>query len=239
VLYSYVFYLIGKRDFAVEAYRLRNVIARWFFMVSLTSRYSGAFESRMEQDLAFLRTAKTPNDFAAVLEHLIADAFTEDYWNTNLPNELATSSSRSPSLFAYYAALNLLQARVLFSKMRVSDLLDPAMKAKKAATERHHLFPKTYLSTLNITEVSDTNQIANFALVEWNDNIAIGDTAPSQYYPEYAKRFSPSELSQMHYWHALPENWQQMSYNEFLEARRRKIAQVIRDGYNTLADSTS
>lgn len=236
VLYSYAFYLIGKRDFAVEPYRLRNTIARWFFMVSLTSRYTGAFESRMEQDLAFLRTAKTADDFAAVLEHLVTDAFTDDYWKITLPNELATSSSRSPSLFAHYAALNLLQAHVLFSKMPVSQLLDPAIKAKKAAIERHHIFPKGYLSTMGIAGTTETNQIANFALVEWDDNIAISDAPPSEYYPKYATRFTSAELSEMRYWHALPDNWQQMTYPQFLEKRRQKMAQVIHDGFSKLAD---
>ena len=62
--------------------------------------------------------------------------------------------------------MNLLDARVLFSKMKVSELLDPAMKARKSAIERHHLFPKGYLAKLGIKELRDTNQIANYALVE-------------------------------------------------------------------------
>lgn len=119
--------------------------------------------------------------------------------------------------------------------MRVSELLDPSIKAKKAATERHHLFPKSFLSTADITEVAETNQIANFALVEWNDNIAISGSAPSEYYPKYAKRFSPQKLAQMHYWHALPDEWHQMEYWEFIGQRRKLLAQVIRDGFARLS----
>ena len=59
--------------------------------------------------------------------------------------------------------------------MKVSELLDPASHAKKSAIERHHLFAKNYLKSLGITETRDTNQIANYALVEWSDNIAISD----------------------------------------------------------------
>ena len=69
--------------------------------------------------------------------------------------------------------MNLLDARVLFLKMNVSGLLDPAMKARKSVIERHHLFPKGYLAKLGIKEVRDTNQIANYALVEWSGNIDI------------------------------------------------------------------
>ena len=113
--------------------------------------------------------------------------------------------------------MNLLQAKVLFSKMLVTDLLDPSVRAKKTAIERHHLFPKAYLGTLGIDEIRDTNQIANFASVEWNDNIAISDEPPAKYYPKYCARFTEKELGAMRYWHALPEGWENMEYQAFLE----------------------
>ena len=231
LLYAYIFFAIGKRDYQVDDYALRNVIARWFFMTALTGRYTGSPETVMEQDLARLRDVTDGVGFISMLDHIIADTFTDDYWAITLPNELATWSPRSPSLFAYYAALNLLGARVLFSKMHVVELLDPALKAKKSAAERHHLFPKGYLAKLGIAEIRDTNQIANYALVEWTDNIDISDLPPAEYLPKYNARFIADELAQMHYWHALPERWEQMEYREFLEARRRRIARVIRDGF--------
>lgn len=231
LLYSYALFLIGKRDFGVDPYTLRNLIARWFFMTALTGRYTTSPESVMEQDLARLRDVRDAAGFQALLDGIIGDTFTEDYWNITLPNELATSSPRSPSLFAYYAALNLLEARALFSRMKVSELLDPAAQAIKSAVERHHLFAKGYLARLGYTEVRDVNQIANYALVEWADNIGISDAPPAVYYPKYAARFSPQEIADMCYWHALPEGWEQMSYPEFLPARRSRMAQVIREGF--------
>src|SRR5205823_135425 len=134
----------------------------------------------------------------------------------------------------YYAALNLLDARVLFSKLKVSELLDPALKAKKSPVERHHLFAKGYLKKLGITERKEVNQLANFAQVEWSDNIDISDQPPSHYVPRYAARFSPEELRQMYYWHALPEGWEEMAYEEFLARRRRLMAKVIRAGFDSL-----
>jgi hypothetical protein len=232
LLYSYAFYLIGKRDFGVDSYTLRNMIARWFFMVSLTGRYTGSPETQMEQDLLGLRSIRSAEDFVSLLDRVITDAFTEDYWNITLPNNLATSSPRSPSLFAYYAALNLLDARVLFSKMKASELLDPAIQAHKSSLERHHLFPAGYLAKLGIKERSDTNQIANYALVEWSDNIGISDASPAEYFPKYAERFTGDELESMRFWHALPQGWENMDYKQFLIERRRLIANVIRNGFN-------
>jgi len=111
-------------------------------MTSLTSRYSGSFESMMEQDLNRLREIKIAGDFIALFNHIIDDSLTEDYWNITLPNQLESSSARPPALMAYYAALVNLKAPVLFSNLLVSDLLDPKIIANKSAIERHHLFPR-------------------------------------------------------------------------------------------------
>ncbi|MHB0875972.1 MAG: GmrSD restriction endonuclease domain-containing protein, partial [Anaerolineae bacterium] len=146
-------------------------------------------------------------------------------------NELATPSPRSPSLFAYYAALNLLGAKVLFSDVKVADLLDPSVHARKSALERHHLFPKGYLQRLGYTAQRDLNQIANFALVEWGDNLRISDEPPAKYFPRYARRVPAQQLQQMRYWHGLPEAWEDMDYPAFLEARRKLMARVVHDGY--------
>ena len=51
ILYTYALWLIGKRDFKVDLFRLRETLARWFFMASLTGRYTASPESRMEQDM--------------------------------------------------------------------------------------------------------------------------------------------------------------------------------------------
>lgn len=234
LLYTYALFLIGKRDYGVDPYKLRNTMARWFFMAQLTGRYTSSPETRMEQDLADLRGVETGSEFIQVLEHFIGDALTEDFWTITLPNALATSSARSPSLFGYYAALNLLDARVLFSEMKVSELLDPAVRGAKAAIERHHLFPRGHLRSLKITSRRDTNQIANYALVEWSDNISISDKPPADYFPQYELRFKDDDLEAMRYWHALPPDWEHMDYLTFLEARRAGIAQVIRDGFQKL-----
>lgn len=170
ILYAYAMYLIGRRDFRVKPQELRRAIARWFFFVALTGRYTAAPESQMEQDLANLREIATAESYLARLESTIVSSFTPDYWAITLPNELATSSARSPGLFAYYAALNLLGAKVLFSELRVSDLMDPATRATRAALERHHLFPKAFLHRQGIRGHRETNQIANYALLEWPDN---------------------------------------------------------------------
>ncbi len=71
----------------------------------------------------------------------------------------------------------------LFSDQKILMMLDPSVHANRPAVERHHVFPKAYLETIGITDTRDTNQIANYALLEWGDNADISDSAPVEYQP--------------------------------------------------------
>ena len=227
----------------VSEAELKEIIARWFFMVSLTSRYSGSFETTFEQDL--VRISETQDKTAAAfVKHLsvqIENTFTNDYWSITLPGEFDTSASRSPALFAYVAALNILDADALLSSNSVRGWLDPAVLSVKGI-ERHHLFPKQFLaSKLHLNNPRQINQIANYALVEWSDNIAISDEAPLDYWPsELAKKpavLDSGRLQKQLYWHAIPDAWPNIDYETFLIERRKLIAKVVRDAYSKLLDS--
>jgi hypothetical protein len=172
------------------------------------------------------------------VDKVINDTMTADYWSITLPNELSTSAAKSPALLAYIAALNIHDADILLSSSKVRSRLDPAITLKKGI-ERHHLFPKGYLkSELSITDTKQVNQIANFALVDWSDNIAISDLAPAHYWPEQvsAKGLTGEKLKHAMYWHALPEGWEVMAFDEFLAKRRQRMALVVRDAMARLAD---
>jgi len=238
LLFSYILYLIGRTEYQIDEFRLRHVITRWFFMSSLTGRFTGSPESAMEFDLARFRNLEDGDQYLEILERECDITLTSDFWNLSLPNYLATSSPRSPSLFAYYAALVLLDARVLFSKLKVSELLDPSIQANRSAVERHHLFPKDYLKTIKIIGTRETNQIANYALVEWGNNAKISNQSPVDYLSELKDRLGRDELSQMYYWQALPEDWEYLNYHEFLEKRRDLMAKIIKEGYQTLTAET-
>ncbi|TDY02860.1 GmrSD restriction endonuclease domain-containing protein [Thiohalophilus thiocyanatoxydans] len=234
LLFSYILYLIGRVEIGVDPYVLRKVIAQWFFMSAVTGRFTGSPESAMEFDLARLRDVDSPEEFVKRLQHICNITLTNDYWSVTLPNDLATSSPRSPSLFAYNASLVLLEAPVLFSDAKIAELLDPSLQAQRSAIERHHLFPKNYLAKIGITSTRETNQIANYAYLEWSDNIKASDDSPSEYLPKLKNRFSKSTLEAMYRFHALPPEWENMEYREFLEKRRELMAQIIREGYEKL-----
>lgn len=235
LVYTYALWLIGKLNFGLDLTTLRDLTARWFFMSSLTGRYTSSPETRMDQDLAMFRNQTQPEEFIRLLEQEMTAVLTSDYWQVTLPNDLATASARSTGQFAYFAALCVLDAPVLYSSMKVRDLLDPTAHAKKQALERHHLFPRKYLERQGYMDRRDTNQVANYALVEWHANIDISDRSPAEYARKREKRFTRAELRAMYRYHALPERWYEMDYRSFLEERRRRIAAIVREGFYKLS----
>lgn len=235
LLYVYAFYLIGRTEYNVDEHVLRKIIARWFFMTSITGRYTASPESDVEADLMRLRDVSNAEGFVKMLSRICDTTLTNDYWNITFPTDLAVSSGNSPAMYAYYASLVLLEAKVLFSNMSVADTLDAATKAPRATIERHHLFPKAFLRKQRITEQRTVNQIANYALIEWGDNGKISDDAPSDYYPIMIEQVENKvDRIAMHHWHALPDNWQNMPYDQFLEKRREIMAQIVREAYAKL-----
>jgi hypothetical protein len=233
-IFSYVFYLIGKVDYNVLHKSLEEAIRKWFFFSVLTNRYTSSPESAMERDLADFRAFSTADDFIHWIDNTIKADLTSDFWETTLPSRLETSSSNSPYLHCYIAAQNLFEAKALFSDIKIWDALDPTTRALRSKVERHHLFPKNYLKNFGIESVRDTNQVANYAYVEWRNNISISDTPPSEYFSKY-KEFIPNDkMSKMIYWHALPKDWESMPYSEFLTERRKLMAGIIKDGFQML-----
>ena len=61
LLYAYIFFLIGREDIKMDLYELKKIISKWFFMCSITGRYTGSPETH--NYLILLIT------YAAVLNH--------------------------------------------------------------------------------------------------------------------------------------------------------------------------
>ena len=240
IIFSYILWLIGRRDFRLDFKTLRNVIGRWFFMAHVTGRYTGSFESQFEADFGRIDALKLGDReaFCTELDRIIRSNFTGDYWDITLPNRLDTSAPKSPPLCAYWAALILLDAELLFSDLRVRDLLDPQVTAPRSI-ERHHLFPRAYLAAKGFATVREQNAIGNMAFIDWPENATIKDDGPLDYWPKMTGGFDRDRLKKQTYWHALPVGWEQLDYPTFLERRRHHIAKVVRDGFESLWEDES
>lgn len=237
VLFSYILFLIGKENFNTQSHELQRIIGRWFVMASLTGRYSSSPETAFEKDLNRIKEFN-PNDFISGLEKIISDNLTNDFWEITLVGQMETSSARSPEANAFYAALNKLGSQILFSRKLVGDLYDPSLKIKKKRLEKHHIFPRNYLILKyrfdKNKDKAKINQIANLTFLEFEDNIEISDANPREYLAMVKKRFTDDELDEMFNQHAIPEDFYQLEYDEFLQKRRKLMVGVIRRAFNKI-----
>lgn len=78
------------------------------------------------------------------------------------------------------------------------------------------------------------NQMANYAFIDWKDNMDILDDAPSVYYPIVCAGLSDEQIRVMEEENALPHGWENMPYEDFLIERRKLMAAKIKVAFETL-----
>lgn len=237
IFFSYALYLIAKDRFNAKPNDNLHLISLWFYFTSLVSMYSGSFESVFENQLNAIKELHTVAEFKQFILSRVNTVLTNDYFSITLVGSdgLAKSGSGNNAWFAYVAALNILNRKILFSKtnLLVSKLFEVGTDGKRKSLEKHHLFPKAYLSA---NGYSDTriNQMANYAYIDWKDNMDILDEAPAKYYPIICQGRTQEEILQMEQENALPHGWENMTYETFLEQRRKLMAEIIQKGFEVL-----
>lgn len=239
---AYAFYVMGT-TYGVQRQRLEEGVCRWLFGTLLTARYSTSSETKYEEDLGRVRDASKvdPMAFVQTLDDMLSDVLTNDYWNQTLPSALDTQRGRAPAALAFRAAQVILGGKALFSDQPLQNLLAAPGGGGRAASEMHHLFPKAWLHDRGITERKKVNQVANLADAGWHDNSSMGSQSPAKYVPRLRAKFEigDDQWGRMCAEHALPPGWESMNYEEFLAARRPRMAEIIRIAFRKLGGEAS
>lgn len=234
VVFSYVLYLIGKYDYKVSSVELQKIISKWIFMSTITGFYTGSTESQVEKQFADLRDVHNADEFVVYLNSVIANRFTDDYFEYSLPSELNSSSATSPAWYGYIAAINVLGTPMLFSTAPLSQYFILGTSGDKNSIDKHHIFPKNYLGKIGYNNDRDRNQIANFTYLDYATNIDISDAPPTEYVSRYRDKLGEEGYKLACKQNALPENFEQLSYPEFLIKRRILMAQIVKKAYDKL-----
>lgn len=234
VVYSYVFYLMGKYEFKVSPLELRKVIVRWIFMSTITSFYSSSPETTVERQMADLRNVHNGSEFVEYLDNSIKLKMNETYFSVELVNNLTSSSAISPLWFGYVASVNVLGTTMLFSNTPQSKYWIIGADGDKKAIDKHHIFPKHYLEKIGINSDRDRNQLANFTYLDYNTNIDISDDAPALYIERFKGKFGEENFAKHLADNAIPMGFEHMNYFEFLEERRKLMAGIIKKAYQKL-----
>ena len=233
IFYSYAFYLIAKHRFHASYNENMHLTSLWFFYASLVSLYTGSFESTVESHLNSIKDLSTLKEYKDFILSRVNERLTNDYFDITLVGSegLAVSGKGNNAWNAYVAALNIMDAKILFSKsnLLVSKLFEPGTDGNRKSLEKHHLFPKAQGYT-----DAKINQMANYAFIDWKDNMDILDDAPSVYYPIVCEGRSDEEILRMEEENALPHGWENMPYEDFLVERRKLMAAKIKQAFDLL-----
>lgn len=234
VVFSYVLFLIAKYDYHMESMSLRRMIKKWFFMTTITSFYTSNTESDVEKQFADMRELKNASELESYIQKVINSRFTDDFFSITLPLALETSSAISPGWNGFLASQVVLGFPVLFGTAPISSIYMSGSSGTKKNIDKHHVFPKNYLSKINITSDRDRNQTGNFVHLDYNTNIHISDKAPNEYLVEFRNKLGEEELAKTCEQNALPIGFENMEYFEFLSARRSLMAKLVKQAYERL-----
>ena len=240
IFYSYALYLIAKHRFHLSHNENLYATSLWFYFAALTSLYTGSFESTVENHLNAIKELHSASEYKQFILTRAEERLTNDYFSITLVGSdgLAVSGRGNNAWYAYVAALNILGTKVLFSKSSLpfSKLFDVGTDGKRRSLEKHHLFPKAYLRGLGYSD-GKINQMANYAYIDWKDNMEILEKAPSEYYPIVCAGRSQEDILKMEEENALPHGWENMDYETFLAERRKLMAQKIKAAVEQLKKS--
>lgn len=234
--FAYIVYLKlrsqGENQANIESY-----VRRWFVFSMLTGRYSASPESMFDFDIKQIQS----RSFSEYLKEKEDADLSDAFWNASLVQSLNSSVSSSPYFNVYLASQVKANDKGFLSKdITVGDLI-------LFRGDIHHIFPKNYLKKEGF-ERGKYNQIANYVYMQQEVNIQIGDKSPEVYFEKVLNQCHDKELiyggiNDMNELHnnlksnCIPESIFTMNignYEEFLIARRKLMAEKIKNYYHSL-----
>ena len=236
VNFGYIIYLRGRAD-GLPAAQIETLVRQWFVMSMLTGRYSGTPETAFDFDIRQIEAQGLKQYIDAAIDARLSESF----WSTLLPQQMETSSANSPYFLVFQAAQVKLNDKGFLSRdITVRDLV-------LNRTDVHHLFPRNYLKAQGLAR-GRYNQIANYALMQSEINIAIGAKPPAKYFaeldqqcangsPKYGAICDRDELLENLQQHCVPEAiFGELAddYDTFLVERRKLMAARIKEYFAKL-----
>ena len=234
--FAYALYLQLRASKMPEP-QIQNLVKRWYVVSLLTGRYSGSSESAIERDSKQI-LEKGIEGYLAQIEQADLD---DGFWNYRLVNELDSSSTVNNAYLCYLAAQ---------CKSNEQCFLSGSLTVRSLIEQRgdvHHVFPKDYLAK-NGFKKSEYNQVANYVYTEQAINIKLGNASPKVYMEKIQNdiKLDKNEITSLKsiegldlnlQTHCIPSNLNQLDadqYTEFLNERRKLMAQKIKEFYKGL-----
>lgn len=190
----------------------RDKLLFWYIQAGMWGRFSGSTESVIDKDMEAL----SEGGLDRLLEEMRLS-----HGGFKIEKGHFTGWSRGAR---FYPVLYWL-TRVSEAKDWESGLpLKASMLGQMSSLEVHHIFPKSLLYKHGYSK-AEVNALANFCFQTKESNLNIGNKLPEEYFPEIEERHPGVLASQ---W--IPQDprlWKVENYLEFIEERKRLLADEV------------
>jgi hypothetical protein len=212
---------LAKHDGAFTSSSIKHRFIRWMYLAGLWNRYSGATDTKLQQDVALV----SGRDLDPT--HELETAILRERGRLALEaSDLAGATVQTAYAKFSYVLARAREARDWFSGIR---LYDKAI-GKSNGLESHHVFPKTVLRSAGYDSDDDRrviNELANRAFLTQKANRRISGRSPSEYLAEVEAN-QPGALRAQ----SVPMDrslWAPERYLDFVASRRHLLAQAMND----------
>ena len=195
-------------------------LLHWYVSVAIWGRFSGPTETIINQDLAVL---SEQNPIGLLLRNLRASHGERRVMQENF--DLPYSKARLYPLLYIMSRVQDARDWGTGNQLRHHSL------GSHTNLEMHHIFPKAYLRRNGMSS-RDANNMGNIAFQTRETNREIGAKPPVDYMPGVVANWPGALESQ---WIPMDkELWKVENYHQFLEARRRLLAESANNLLDTL-----
>lgn len=235
--FAYALYLRLSNSKEVSVSEVKRIVQKWYVLSVLTGRYSGSPETAFYKDIRLINE----KGVVATLTDIEAATLSDNFWDIAVAQNLAYTSTINPTYLVYLAAqVYQNDMSLLSNNISVRYLIE-------MAGDVHHIFPKEYLKANGFSK-NLYNQNANYAYLDTQVNKSIGKKAPNVYFNEAVKQCETKQITcgSITEIDILKDNlsancipyevceMDHANYESFLTARRKLMAQKIKQYYNSL-----
>jgi len=190
----------------------RDKLLFWFVQAGMWGRYSGSTETYIDKDLAAIEENK--NGLDALIEQL-------RLWHGGLKVEAGHFDGWSLGA-RFYPVLYLLTRMGEARDWGTGLALKAGLLGKMNRLEVHHIFPKAQLYKYKYSR-PEVNALGNFCFLTKDTNLIIKDRLPEEYFQKVESDHPGALASQ---WIPTdPGLWKMEKYRDFLEARKKLLAE--------------
>ena len=206
-------------EFPTDA--VKNRFIRWLYLAGLWARYSGATETKLQQDLALV----TGNDLDPT--HELETAILRERGRVILEaSDLIEIGINSAAARLSHVAARARGARDWFTGIRIYD----KVTGHSHASERHYIFSLSVLKKAGFDSNRDrkiNNELSNRAFLTQKATRDIRSSPPAVYLPCIAEN-QPGALRAQ----SVPMDrklWDPENYRDFLDTRRNLLARALNE----------